>query len=235
MSPTCFNAAIRKMTPAGTNWTVATIAGGSVGTANGTGTNAQFNLPFGLAADAFGDVFVADLGNNAVRLGSAANSPAPTGAVQVTLTPSGALTAGAEWQLDGGPLQTSGTTLASLVPGLHTLAFANVAGFTTPALQTIAVTAHQTNQLAANYSTAIANAGSLQVLLSPPGPLTPARPMAGRWRRVPDQHRRRRWLVRRFPHRFFQCRHRLGHARQSGRSPLPTAKPPWRRQTMFYK
>jgi hypothetical protein len=60
---------IRKVTPVGTNWVVTSLAGqaGNPGSADGTGINAQFNYPQGVAADSAGDVYVADTDNNAIR------------------------------------------------------------------------------------------------------------------------------------------------------------------------
>ena len=57
---------IRMITPAGV---VSTLAGqsGVSGTANGTGTNAQFYNPFGLAVDSGSNVYVAEYGNNMIR------------------------------------------------------------------------------------------------------------------------------------------------------------------------
>ncbi len=47
---------------------VTTLAGsGSPGATNATGTAASFNLPFGIAVDSFGNVFVADSNNNLIR------------------------------------------------------------------------------------------------------------------------------------------------------------------------
>src|SRR6266446_2589763 len=60
------NDTIRKITPAGV---VTTLAGraGQVGSADGTGTNALFNYPTGVAVDGAGNVFVADQGNHTIR------------------------------------------------------------------------------------------------------------------------------------------------------------------------
>jgi sugar lactone lactonase YvrE len=60
------NHAIRKIT---TNGVVTTFAGklGVSGSANGTGTSAQFDSPSGLAFDAGGNLFVSDTGNGTIR------------------------------------------------------------------------------------------------------------------------------------------------------------------------
>lgn len=57
---------IRKITPAGV---VSTLAGvqGSSGYVDGTGANAEFDNPTGIAADSSGNVYVADTGNNVIR------------------------------------------------------------------------------------------------------------------------------------------------------------------------
>ncbi|NCD71653.1 NHL repeat-containing protein [Mucilaginibacter agri] len=61
----CNNHAIRKITPDGT---VTTIAGvGTKGFADGEGSKAFFNYPYGITVDNNGVVFVMDTGNNRVR------------------------------------------------------------------------------------------------------------------------------------------------------------------------
>jgi len=71
------NCTIRKVTPVGTNWVVTTLAGlggadasGNAlhpGSADGTGSNARFNYPRGVALDSAGNVYVSDSDNDTIR------------------------------------------------------------------------------------------------------------------------------------------------------------------------
>ena len=63
------NHSLRKLTPVGTNYVVTTIAGspGQRGSADGTNSDARFNLPNGLALDPGGVLYVADHYNSAIR------------------------------------------------------------------------------------------------------------------------------------------------------------------------
>ena len=63
------NHTIRKVTSGGTVTTVAGLAG-SIGSADGTGSTARFNVPYGMAVGSLGDLYVADSGNNTIRVGS---------------------------------------------------------------------------------------------------------------------------------------------------------------------
>jgi sugar lactone lactonase YvrE len=60
------NQNIRKVTPGGT---VSTVAGmvGVTGNADGQGTNAQFNVPQGIAVDGAGNIYVSDTDNSTIR------------------------------------------------------------------------------------------------------------------------------------------------------------------------
>ena len=61
---------VRKITPAGVVTTIAgCVANGTyVGSTDGTGTGAQFSTPNGVAVDGTGNIYVADSGNNTIRL-----------------------------------------------------------------------------------------------------------------------------------------------------------------------
>ena len=61
------NDTLRLIAPSGAVSTLAGLAGTS-SSVDGTGTTARFNYPTGVAADSTGDVYVADTGNDTIRL-----------------------------------------------------------------------------------------------------------------------------------------------------------------------
>ncbi len=87
------NNTIRKVTPAGKNWVVKTVAGlgGKSGGADGTGSDARFNSPCGVAVDSAGNLYVADTYNSIIRKINAA------GVVNTLAGPDG----GGQGSLDG--------------------------------------------------------------------------------------------------------------------------------------
>lgn len=93
-----------------------------------------------------------------------------TGTVTVNITPAGAVTAGAKWTLDGGATQhASGTPLTDVAAGDHTVAFTAVEGYTTPANQTVTVTAGATSTVSAAYTLIPATTGTVRVVCEPAG------------------------------------------------------------------
>jgi sugar lactone lactonase YvrE len=70
------NQRIRKITPGGS---VTTLAGGSIGFADGIGAAARFTSPSGVAVDPSGNVYVVDFGNQRIR------KIAPNGAVSTVV------------------------------------------------------------------------------------------------------------------------------------------------------
>jgi hypothetical protein len=106
------------------------------------------------------DLVSANSGNNTVSV--LLNNH---GSIRVAISPSGAVSAGAQWQVDGGPWQTNGATVAGLMPGTHSLAFTTIDGWVAPASQGVTISASRITQITGTYN----QFGSLQVNLGPNG------------------------------------------------------------------
>ena len=87
-----------------------------------------------------------------------------TGSLTVTTSPGAAASAGAMWSVDGGAWQASGATVSNLSVGPHTVAFNNIAGWTTPSSQTANISNGRTTSLSGAYAQ---QTGSLTVSISP--------------------------------------------------------------------
>ncbi len=74
-----------------------------------------------------------------------------TGSLQVTLAPVAAVSAGAQWQVDGGTWQNSGDTVPDLVIGEHTLAFKDVEGWIKPTNRVVQIDFGETTVTNLNY------------------------------------------------------------------------------------
>ena len=90
-------------------------------------------------------------GNPSDRSDRAFSITAQNGGLQVTLGPPNAVGAGAQWRIDGGEWQNSGTTVSGLPPGSHTVNYASISGWTTPTSEAVDIIGGATFQLNATY------------------------------------------------------------------------------------
>ena len=115
---------------------------------------------------------VVDIAFNTTATASGTYTNVPqTGSLQVTISPQDAITAGAQWKVDGGAWQDSGTILSGLSAGSHTVTFKDVNGWTTPTDQPLNIVANQTATAGGTYILA-PQTGSLQVTISPQDAIT---------------------------------------------------------------
>ncbi|HQL80493.1 MAG TPA: hypothetical protein PLU91_20010 [Verrucomicrobiota bacterium] len=82
--------------------------------------------------------------------------------LRVDITPAEAVAAGAQWRVDGGAWQNSGTAVA-LSTGSHTVSFSTTTGWTTPASQNVTIYQDQATTTTGTY----VPPGGLQVTITP--------------------------------------------------------------------
>ena len=75
----------------------------------------------------------------------------PPGYLRVSIEPAGAVLAGARWQVDGGPWQSSGVTVPISTAGNHTIAFNTVSEWSSPGNQVASIAPNQTFQAFGTY------------------------------------------------------------------------------------
>ena len=153
---------IRMVTASGNVSTVAGTAN-TAGSADGVGSAARFNGLRGIAVDRSGNLYVADTDNETIREGT------PTGSLMVTIGPQGAVSAGGQWQVDGGAWHNSGDTVSGLSVGSHSVHFSTITGWNTPPDQVVTVSSGSSITTTATYTS---QSGSLQVTITPPGAVT---------------------------------------------------------------
>ncbi len=76
----------------------------------------------------------------------------PSGSLVVNLSPAGAVSAGAQWQVDGGTYYSSGGVAPVLTPGSHTVSFKSVSGYTTPSSQIVTISANAQTTAGGTYT-----------------------------------------------------------------------------------
>lgn len=74
------------------------------------------------------------------------------GSLKVTILPAAVVTAGAQWEVDGGNVFDSGITIANLSAGQHTVYFSDVSGWATAPTQLITITADTTTSITGTYT-----------------------------------------------------------------------------------
>ena len=73
------------------------------------------------------------------------------GSLELTIVPAAAVTAGAQWQVDGGAWQSSGWEISGLKVGQHTVHFNTVSGWTQPGDQSVSIQDNQTATITGTY------------------------------------------------------------------------------------
>jgi hypothetical protein len=91
----------------------------------------------------------------------------PAGSLAATIEPASARTAGAQWRVDGGAWRNSGATVTLLLPGMHTVSYKEIPGWTRPEDQQVNIVAGQTGTAVGTYVQTSTPTGWLHVTIDP--------------------------------------------------------------------
>jgi sugar lactone lactonase YvrE len=173
------NNTLRKITPSSGNWVVSTVAGltGVSGSADGTGTAAEFYYPAGVAVSGSGYVFVADSGNNTIRSQGIAptiitqpqNQTALTGTYATfNVSASGSMPFTYIWQYNNSSNYppSSSSSLTTSNAGTYTVTVSNVAGTILSSAATLVLTNPPVGASGVFQSITVLGNGSVQFSLS---------------------------------------------------------------------
>jgi hypothetical protein len=98
-----------------------------------------------------------------------------SGSLEVVISPVAAITAGAQWQVDGGTLQNSGAAVVGLSGGTHTISFTPASGSSAPPDRTITVVANAITKTIGLYVPDAAPADGLVLITNGPGTIQHAK------------------------------------------------------------
>ena len=120
-------------TDSGSNWTEQTSAGSRSWT--------------GIASSSDGTKLAAIVNGGSIWTGCLE----PSGALQVSLIPQEAITAGAKWRVDGGQWQNSGSVVTGLSIGEHSVSFNSLANWASPTSQDVMIVNDHTETVLGTY------------------------------------------------------------------------------------
>ncbi len=95
------------------------------------------------------------------------------GTLQVTVSPSLAISSGAYWQVDGGVAQPSGGMVTGLSVGAHTVSFSSLDGWATPNNQTVTISANSITADTGVYGQLTWTTNNGAITITGPGPAGP--------------------------------------------------------------
>ncbi len=187
--PTVGERQVVQFSEVGPTWQRTVIGGGlgflsEGGNSDGAGAEAKFKVPFGVAVDSQGNVYISDVVNNNIRKGSFTRyspssalpylPPPLNAALNVTLSPAAA---GGQWRFPWEQTwRESGTTQSLLSAGDYTILLRGRAGYlAVPPSVVVAVTNGGTTSITSPCYPTLSegeagNSGSLTVLIGPGAP-----------------------------------------------------------------